>query len=247
MDNQTKITTKLKVMEMEEKNLSRLIIFDSTNGFAKIAGHSAIFYAGNIAKRIGRRCLLRPDSDHYAKSEDGVVSVKYNTDLVERLEAIEIMLDDKESSEHIHIFRFKVPFSEQDLEFYRRQLLEDSRKIEKTLLVQSPIPTLYADIRDLNEIIYRNSEQMPELGKMVIGADLLRLANFLSLKYIQAANEGLTEIKAGEMLKAARKIKYQMKNIDNLRLISARNNMRILELIIKIESILVRATEGSRK
>ncbi len=45
MDTQTKIATKLRVMELERNNFAHLIFYDSTDGFAKLAGHSAIFYS----------------------------------------------------------------------------------------------------------------------------------------------------------------------------------------------------------
>lgn len=240
MNNQTKIKVKLRAMELEKDNFDKLIIFDSTNGFAKIGGNSAIFYAGNIAKRIGRRFLLRNDDDHYGKSEVGIISVKYNEDLIQRLEAIDVKLDPEAEEENIHIFRFKNPFSRRELEFYREQIFQERREIDKIVLPKSPIPTLFMELKELNEICYYNFKDIPELGRRVIGEEIFRLADELLEVYIRGANEGFRGKEMLKMMKLLGSVKYKMKNVEILRLIPARNIVRILEKGVKIEQILAK-------
>ena len=67
---------KQKVMDFETTNEQYLLIYASTDNFYKIAGHSAIFFAQSIAPQIGRRCYIRPDTDHYFPSKEGIVSIR---------------------------------------------------------------------------------------------------------------------------------------------------------------------------
>ncbi len=45
-------TIKARVMEFERTNDHYLVFFASTNGFVKIAGHSALFFVNTIAIRL---------------------------------------------------------------------------------------------------------------------------------------------------------------------------------------------------
>ena len=58
---------KKSAMDLEVKNFNKLIFYQSDKGYHKLTGHSAMFYSGNIATRIGRRFNLRIDNDNYYK------------------------------------------------------------------------------------------------------------------------------------------------------------------------------------
>ena len=67
---------KAKVMEFEQSNNHHLLLFDSTENFSKIAGHSVLFYTLTIADRIHRRFSIKNDTDDYSRSEEGIVSIR---------------------------------------------------------------------------------------------------------------------------------------------------------------------------
>ena len=74
---------KAQVMHLEASNHQYLIVYNSTDGYYKLAGRSVLFYTTLVTTRLKWRANVRPDTDLYYPSQEGVVSIK---DL-ERLEA----------------------------------------------------------------------------------------------------------------------------------------------------------------
>lgn len=243
MDNQTKITTKLRVTELEHDNFDKLIVFESTNGFAKIIGHSAIFYAAHLAKRIGRRCYLRHDDDYYSPSKEGVISIKYNDDLLSRLTAINIRLDPSLSTDLIHVFRLPSSFTPTDLQRFTTELSADSRQLESLALPKSPIPTLYTYLRELSSTCFAALRHMPPIGRETLGDRLFLETHTLLALYIESAHEGLTSTRLTTFSKNIRHLKYQLQNLDNLHLLPTRDILRLFELATRIESLLTKIIE----
>ena len=63
---------KAQVMEFEQTNDHHLLIFDSTESFSKLAGHSVLFYTMTIADRIHRRFSVKNDTDNYSHPTMGL-------------------------------------------------------------------------------------------------------------------------------------------------------------------------------
>ena len=74
---------KAQVMHLEANNHQYLIVYNSTDGYYKLAGRSVLFYTTLVITRLKWRANVRPDTDLYYPSQEGIVSIK---DL-ERLEA----------------------------------------------------------------------------------------------------------------------------------------------------------------
>ena len=234
----TKQQIKEKVMAMEQENYDKLLLYRSDNTYHKIVGHSALIYAGYVAKRIGRRYNLRLDTDHYAKSEDGVISIVLNDELVRKFLAIGIKQDKKNEDKDIAVFKLPQAFKEKDIAQFRELLKQDERKINAVVLPKSPIPTLYVYLDDILVMVYHNAKNMPYFGKNVVGQDMMSAAVRMYECYIRYANGRIDKKRLAELLyKDAIHLKSQMKIAEALHLISGRNICRMLEIIVAVENL----------
>lgn len=232
---------KVAALEFELNNFSHLLFYDSDKGYRKLTGHSALIYAANVAKRIGRRANLRKDTDHYAKSEEGVVSVVLDERLEIALEAIKIKKDEALSTEHLHFFKMSTTFKESDLEKFRELLQKDSREINQMLLAKSPVPTLCNYLRDINEVIYYNCNLMPNFAKQTVGERLFEKSSRMLSIYLKLANGNEKETAAyKEIYQLMIELKSEMKTVESLRLINARSLCQLLENMVSAEKLVAK-------
>lgn len=240
--------TKLKtlVMKLESKNYDRLIFYQSDNDYYKLAGHSALIYAGNIAKRIGRRFNLRADTDHYSKSVDGVISIVMNDRLRENLSVIKATIDSSNKNPHLIIFRLPYKFSEQDIEQFREWIKQEERQINQIILPKSPIPTLYTYVNELTEMIYHNSKNMSHFGGATLGTDIFNSICSMHRCYLNYAN-GFIKLDnmASTMKKNIIYLKNEMKIIETLHLINNKNICKILEILVATERLVTKYAKQS--
>ena len=82
---------KAQAMEFEQTNDHHLLLFDSTDNFSKIGGHSVLYYTLTIADRIHRSYSIKNDSDDYSRSEDGIISIRALNQLGFQLAEINIL------------------------------------------------------------------------------------------------------------------------------------------------------------
>lgn len=229
---------KLTTAKLEIGNLSHLIFFDSTGGYTKLTDNSAIIYAGNIAKRIGRRVNLRQDTDNYAKSTLGIVSVRLNEELIQKLAAIGIKPDKNLSTTHIHAFKLDKPIEETFLQTLQDNIKQDLERVNKIIMPHDPIPTLFIYLKELLEITYYNTKTMPDFARHLYGEEIATTANTMLKTYLQYADARIAKPEMAKILyNGAIKIKRQMKTAEILHLISNRNICRILERTIAIERL----------
>lgn len=229
-------------MKMEKENNNRLIIFCSTQGLCKIVGNSALFYTYEIAKRIGRKQVnLRIDDDFYAKSETGVVSVRLDENMKERLKSLSILYDTEESTDQIHIFNLPWKYSDAEIGRLKNLSKDLKEKINAVVTPKSPIPVLNFKLEELNQIIYFQMAKFQPLARETIGKLAFEKSNSMLLEYIKMSNGAQKESEAFlQIYQGAQFIKYQLKNIENLRLIDRQNICKIAEKLIEIERIVAK-------
>lgn len=229
---------KLTAAKLEIGNLTHLIFFDSTGGYAKLTDNSAIIYSGSIAKRLGRRVNLRQDTDNYAKSTFGVVSIRLNDSLIQKLSAINIKLDQKLSTPHIHAYKMGEPISKTHLQTLQDNLKQDAARTNKIIMPHDPIPTLFIYLKELTEICYYNTKNMPDYARHIYGEELATTINLMLKAYLRYADNRVSKQEMAMTLYGeAIKTKRQLKTIEILHLISNRNICRILERIVAIERL----------
>lgn len=254
-----------KVMNFEEGNTHHLLLFDSTNGFRKMAGHSVLFYSLKIVERIGRRCRVMPDNDRYSRSEDGIISFKsYNT-LDEKLAMLDIVPDDELSTEELHFYKLPRVYTEEQIEKLRDIAQQDLEQIQTTIIPQSPLPDLYRAILELNQIVYHKTKQIADsYAREIFGRKLVEDADLTLRSYLGLANvrpQGLrvraevqrslaaanavapitTDKVAGQnlmnLLLSVAQMKARMLNIENLRLLHHKQSGQILAKLVQIEKM----------
>ncbi len=227
---------KAAAMELEKNNLSELIFIDSTNGFKKLVGNSALFYTHDIAKRIGRRVNLLADTDRYSRSENGVVCLKLTGDLENSLASVFIVRSSEQQIEGLTRFMLPAKHSTKELEEIKNDANKISEQINTIVVPKSLIPTIFSDLRELNVIVFQHTQNMPPFARNIIGSELLATSDKMLLRYCETTNGDL-KVEDGllRIIKGARFIKYEMKNVESLRLMHNKTIMQILELVVRIE------------
>ena len=76
---------KEEVFKFEQRNHSKIAIFKSTGTWWKMGGRSALFYHYVISKRLKIKTNLRPDTDVFSNFPHGIVSVKSDDWLREKI------------------------------------------------------------------------------------------------------------------------------------------------------------------
>lgn len=264
---------KAQVMEFEQTNDHHLLVFDSTDSFSKIAGHSVLFYTLTIADRIHRRYSVKNDSDDYSRSEDGVVSVRAIEQLELQLAEINIFPDRKLSTEELHFYKLPKVYSDEQIAKLRDRSHQDVERITSIILPLSPIPELYTLILEMNRLLYNNCKRISDtLARETLVRPMIMDANEILVSYLNFANakpsSGIvhrptdsTYTSTGQTTKPqstqaqnllnlllyTRNLRNNLANIENLRLIHHRELCDILERLVEIERVTAREYAKQRR
>lgn len=233
-------TIKARTIEFEQTNDQYLLIFDSTDGYSKIAGRSVLFYAMTIADRIHRRFCVKNDSDHYSHSEEGIIAVRNLENLTEQLATINIFPDQELSTNELHFFKLTRIYTDEQINRLRDRSNRDLERINSILVPRSPIPLLYDAIRRFNFMLYHNFKRTPDLfARTTIGSSMLSEANELTIQYLNYANSErkISTPYLAEILRLSRRLRHEMANIEILRLFHQREICQLLDLIVEIERL----------
>lgn len=230
---------KAKAMEFEQDNDRHLLIFDSTNGYSKVAGNSVLFYTTNIAARINRRYNLKIDTDRYFKSDDGIVSLKLNDELTAQFANIHIYPDRFLSTKELHFFHLDKIYTRDQIENLRDRAGQDTVKITNLLLPKTPTPLLNDAIMQINQSLFLACKQASTaLARETFLIPLLEKAHQMALCYIEYANsknqqKSLAPIR--QIYENTIYIKNSMNNLNNLHLIHSRKINEILASLLDVE------------
>lgn len=265
---------KAQAMEFEQTNDHHLLVFDSTDNFSKIAGHSVLFYTLTIADRIHRRYSVKNDTDDYSRSEDGVVSVRALEQLELQLAEINIFPDRKLSTDELHFYKLPKVYNDEQLAKLRDRSRQDVERITSIILPASPIPDLYTLILEMNRLLYHNCKRISDtLARETLVRPMIMDANEMLVSYLNFANakpsSGIVHqtqqssiyASTGQITKPqstqaqnllnlmlyARNLRNNLANIENLRLIHHRELCDILERIVEIERITAREYSKQRR
>jgi len=262
---------KAQVMEFEQTNDHHLLIFDSTENFSKLAGHSVLFYTMTIADRIHRRFSVKNDTDNYSPSNDGVVSVRSLGQLETQLAEINIFPDRERSTTELHFYKLPKVYTEEQIAKLRDRSHRDIERITSTIIPRSPLPELYNLILELNREIYFNCKRISDnLARDTLAKPLIVEANEILVGYLNYANakasNGIIHPPLKQLLSStnhaatdsipaqnllgimisARNLRNNLANMENLRLIHHRDLCDILEHLVHIEHITAREYNKQR-
>lgn len=254
---------KARAMEFEQTNDHHLLLFDSTDNFSKIAGHSVLFYTLTIADRIHRRFSVKNDTDDYSRSDDGVVSIRALEQLEIQLAEINIFPDRKLSTAELHFYKLPKVYNDEQIAKLRDKSHQDIERITSIIVPKSPIPALYNDILEVNRLLYYNCRRISDsLARETLVRQIILDANEVLISYLNFAN---AKSNAGivrrqlqnsvfpatvqtsqrpsstqaqnlfNILLNTRNLRNSMANMENLRLIHHRELCDILEKLVMIE------------
>ncbi|MDO4612343.1 MAG: hypothetical protein Q4B29_02715 [Candidatus Saccharibacteria bacterium] len=222
--NNYKRQLKSRVAELEKTNTSYLIAYRSTKNYYKFIDNSALFYAFDISNRIGRRFTLNNDTDSYARSEVGVISIKALDRLESQLNDVKIFRNKTKSTDEIIHFEIPKPYKFEQIQNFHTRAKEDLTRSIQVIVPKNPIPELFTTIRDLNERIYHTFKRISEpLAREAYVIPILKTAKEILTSYTNYASASESISYVSPTTKAGRpaKTKYtpttpQAHNLFNL-------------------------------
>lgn len=259
-------TVKAAAIEFEKTNNHDLLLFDSTHGFVKMAGNSVLFYTLTIANRLRRRFKVQEDTDDYSKSPEGIVAIRSLERLEEQLVLLEIRSDAtlmKNALPELHYYKLPKVYTASEIEQLHDRSKQELARIKEIIIPESPLPMLYRDILEMNQLVYHALKGISErfaretlAQLMMVQADeiLQNYLNYANLR-VRASNTqrelqnamAVVERKVPalvpqaatqnlfNMLVNTRQLRNRMANMENLRLVHHRQLGKILEKLVEIE------------
>ena len=139
---------KQKVKVMEQNNFARLIVFrDYRIPWFKAGGNSAIFYAFDLAGRIGKKNVnINVDKDGYATFHDGVVSFHGTKNLIENMRKAGYGDPKVISDGWILTFDLGHKYDKSEINTMKKVSKERERKFNELILPENAYPRVYYGI-----------------------------------------------------------------------------------------------------
>lgn len=231
---------KSKVMEFEQFNDHRLLFFDSTSGFSKLAGHSVLFFSMTIADRIHWRYSVKVDTDHYSVSEDGTISFRSLEGLNELLAAINIFPDPERSDAEFHYYKLAKVYTEEQIAKLRDNSQRDAERISAIILPKSPLPLLYDAISQVDRTIYYQFKHISDqLARETVGRRMIMESYELMIQYLEYARVDNPNPNANlaKMIELTRRLRDGMAYVNRLQLMHHREICQTLENLVLIDRI----------
>ncbi len=232
--------------EFEKTNFSYLVLLKSTNDFYKLIGHSALFYALNIAPKLNLTANLTTDGDYTYKSAEGIVSVREPEKLAEILKTLGIkQLRPRHNPDDFILFKLPWTFTETQLADMQDQQNQSLRHFNQLVMVDNIIPVLFLQLEELLKIIYENSRTLPsQFDRDTFGKPLTDTANKMACTYFDLTNGCINRVNCFKNLKSDLTfIKYQVKLLTDLKLWQPKTSARAADVITKIKDILDRESK----
>ncbi len=231
---------KAQVMEFEQTNDHHLVFFASTQGFVKLAGRSALFFAMTVAERINWRCSLKPDTDHYSTSEDGIIAFRSLARVAALLEEIGITVDNTLDTPELHFYKLAKVYNDDQVAKLRDNSRQDIRRISEIVLPASPIPSLYDGIARAGQMIYFLTRHSADglfretIGKRMVEESCEMLEAYLNYATLKSRSEVDDLLKVAEL---AVKLRRMMAFGTKIQVIHHRDARKILEELVRVERI----------
>ena len=237
--NKTYVEYKQKLMSLEEKNFSNLILLRSTRGFYKMFSHSLYFYVFDIAPKLNLDAKVYSDGDYEAKSEAGVVSLREIEVLAKALTKLKIKrVKTSDTTGNLIVFKLPWQYTEKELEKFVEQNTYKLHKYNHVILVENSIPVLYLNLNELLKVSYENVRRLEPVARETLGNMIVEMSAEMVRIYIEFSNGRISENLGLKNIRSRlNKVKSQVKILADLKLWNARTYARIGEIIIKIQDI----------
>ena len=222
---------KAQAMQFEATNDRYLLIFDSTNRYAKMAGNSVLFYTQLLADRLRRRYNIQVDTDTYSVSEEGIVSIRALDALEQALASINVLPDPKLSTEELHVFRLSRPYSKAEIAKLRERVVSDTSRMATLIMPKMPLPDLFRQISELERLVYFGAKHCGDaFGRNYLLHGVVTSVNEMMTAYLEMAQG-----RPHQLLAWTLKLEHQMVSVSNLRLLKQAEIGKIMDLAVAIE------------
>lgn len=199
---------KRDVVEMEDKNFDRLILFPASDfdtnekKFYKMGGNSAVIYVHELAPRLGRKNVaLHTDLDSCGDDEkfpSGVCSVLDIENLEKKLAKIDV--ERVRTNGPLIIFKLNREYSKSELKAMRK--LEQKRldDLNKIIFAEVLYPDIHKLIINLERLIPSKVKNMPSAFRETIGVRTLDTVFDMIEVYVAMTHGEIPPVEAGEQL-----------------------------------------------
>lgn len=192
--NKMYIEYKVKVLEFERKNKSHLVFLRSTNGFYKLMENSLYFYAYDIAPKLELDVKVYADNDYEVKAESGITSVMGVDGVKKKLAKLKIKpMKTKDSTGNIVIFKIPWEYTEKEIEKFKEENTNGTRKYNQVIVAHDTIPTLYLNISTLLKDSYENVRRLDPVARDGFANVILKREARMVDTYIEMANGRMNE------------------------------------------------------
>ena len=243
--NRAKHTIKANGKQAEATNDRYLLFIESTGGWHKLTGRSALFFYFDVVSRLKNpaRFNLNPDTDNYSVSENGTVSVKLTPEFLKELEQLKILPTEEVGDYGITAFRLPWIYQSEDINRLLIKLRADKEQLNALLTPKNVIPELHIAIKDLDAMVYHNCRRMADpFARQTVGADLYEKSTNAIRRYLEiASGKNSTEEGLKSILKNILHIRYTLLSVSNLNLMEPHNILRIGTQTVLIERMIKKA------
>lgn len=193
--------------DFEQTNNRSLVVFYSGEGWWKMGGNSALFYAHLVAPRLSIKASLKPDRDFYFKFIDGIVSIKDFSGLKRNLKTMKIL--PKEETELWTIFDLGFKVSKAELDNIHNIREDRINQVNQIVQAKKLYPSIAALGRKIAKALYTKANHATPVDREIIMNRLTQIAfenvvqiYLISTETLPPVETLQTVVKRNEKLKA---------------------------------------------
>lgn len=232
---------KKRAFEMEKGNNDKLIVFIAKGGWYKMGGRSALIYYHTLAKRLGLKPQLNPDTDFFSKFKEGIVSIRDIDTLRKNLWKLKISKNTKLSTENgeLVVFDLGYKISEEDFEIMMKSEETRKKKINKMILPKVVMPQAHAESLALSKALYSHCRKMNKVDRELFSTEIFGHIRriYTAIHYVSkgVGNEQKILREAGAEVV---KLKCMINMMGELSVWSLDACLRMMESATKIETLI---------
>lgn len=237
---------KKEIVSHEDDNYGSLYVLETHDGWWKMFGHSAIFYAYDIGPQLGKSPRLLADSDFRNKENWGVVTIR-SIDLLEQ-SLKKLKIEKRYHKDGVAMFTLNKTYTPDELTMLRRTEELKWEAANKLIAPKVVMPELYKDVRELTASMYEMVRKFVPAARELVGNEILECVNDLSVEFVMAMNEWANmrmEVYVRRAFCVTEGLQARMELVMNLKLTDAgtayKMTMKIVKLKKRLEKMMLDA------